>query len=185
MNAVRNPYRIKRPKRRDLMAKLPCQLCSEKGKFVSRLTVLVTSHYLWFSSELSVPIPTITKLVELGCETCGRSDARKVELGSFYCVGVFPFLGAYKWDPTTRYLCEEHAGRKCLALSLVTTLVGYLGFPGIFVAPFRVHMNVSALKKAGFKPGTYGTLSYLLGVVLPVLAISLLVYLIVGGAVGT
>jgi hypothetical protein len=93
--------------------------------------------------------------VELSCTVCGDRDARGLELGYFFCVGIYPFLGAYQWKADLVYLCERHAKRRCLALCLLTALVGYLGFPGVFVAPFRIQKNLKVLQEKfeGISPG--------------------------------
>ena len=116
--------------------------------------------------------------LQAGCETCGSLDAALLEYGRFYCVGVWPILGAYEWEPRRRYLCQKHAVRTCLACNVVTGLVGYLGFPGIFVAPVRVWKNVSQLRKAYPDAVLTASTSLVIGIVAPLIAVGLLVYAI-------
>jgi hypothetical protein len=74
----------------------------------------------------------------IGCEVCGEKPALEVEYGWFFCVGIFPFAGAYKWTPDRRVLCRRHSNLACFANNVKTGLLGYWGFPGVFVAPYRL-----------------------------------------------
>lgn len=114
--------------------------------------------------------------IQAGCEKCGSQEAALVELGIFYCFGIYPIAGAYWWKPSRRYLCRDHALRKCTMYNLATSLCGYLGFPGIFVAPIRVWMNISTVKRSF--PLSVGIIcgEVLTGILLPIIAIGYLLY---------
>lgn len=96
-----------------------------------------------FATTLRDDIGTL----KVGCEVCGGMPAQDLELGWFFCFGVLPFAGVYKWQPVRRLLCGKHAGRACITNNVVTGLIGYWGFPGVLVAPFRVWRNVRELRQ--------------------------------------
>lgn len=245
-----NPYRIRKPKK-DILWKGSFRPSTEKGKFTGqgliKFNAVITSDYLWISSELSIPLQTIQKIdllnkegalsiiyhnalsghdeviflcmldffgfyhrkkvrefrkilqqtisnlpkkepndpvqtfsekpnLDAGCEKCGETDAALVQLGTFYCIGVYPIFGAYSWQPKRRYLCQAHAVQACMQCNLSTALLGYLGFPGIIVAPIRVWKNISAIKEVfSISQGTViGEL--IMGISLPIILVSCLLY---------
>jgi hypothetical protein len=111
-----------------------------------------------------------------GCEKCGSSQAALVELGTFYCLGFYPFFGAYRWEPRRLYLCRTHALRACTLCNLATALVGNLGFPGFFVAPIRVWKNLSSIRGA-FPVSTHiVTLQVLTAILLPLFVVAYVLY---------
>lgn len=117
--------------------------------------------------------------LDIGCEICGHKPGRDVELGWFLCLGLLPVAGLYYWRPVRRFLCVGHASRMCLANNLRTGLVGFLGFPGILVAPYRLWRNVKQLNAAFGSSASRSMLHLMAGLVPALAVIGLFVWIIV------
>jgi len=107
----------------------------------------------------------------LGCERCGSSAAAPVEMSYCLCVGFYPFLGLYLWDPKMRYLCRKHARRACVKYNLLTSFLGYWGFPGVFLAPYCVWRNIASLRKAHPTHFLFAAEEFIYGIIFPLAAI--------------
>lgn len=84
---------------------------------------------------------------EAKCEICGDPHAALLAIGWLFSFGVVPFILEQNWNPVRPYLCRKHAIRTTCWHNFITSLVGWLGFPGIFTGPFYVWKNAFQLKK--------------------------------------
>jgi hypothetical protein len=104
---------------------------------------------------------------ELGCESCGCKEANMLNIGVFMCAGIYPLLGMYSWAPMRRYLCKKHALQKCLLFNLIISFCGYLGLPGMFIAPYMAWKNISEVNNVFPQTKTVIVLALLLSILLP------------------
>jgi len=88
-------------------------------------------------------------------------------------------FGIYSWSPVVRNLCRVHAGRHNISDNMKTAFLGYLGFPGILLAPFRVIGSMWGLLKAFPNLGGHAFISFLFGVILPLGGLVFLAWFIV------
>lgn len=139
------------------------------------------------ASRTASPIEELLKRVRdesgdlhLGCEVCGAKPAADAEFGWFFCFGVLPFAGVYRWTPVEHLRCSRHAARACLVNNLLTGLLGYWGFPGVLVAPYRVWRNVRELNTVYGWSATVTLASMAIGFLLPItLLIALILRVVV------
>ncbi len=131
------------------------------------------------SSESSVNHPNADdRKGVIACEYCGSREA------SVYVFEVFQFFGlillyySYRLTPLRYVLCDQHAGKQVVTCSLRTGLLGYLGFPGCFAAPWYVCKNLWKLHRDGVATFKDTVLSVVMGIGVPVSLIAGVIYLL-------
>lgn len=111
---------------------------------------------------------------EAKCEKCGDPHAALLAIGWLFSFGIFPFFWVQNWNPVRPYLCRKHAIRSTCWHNFITSLVGWLGFPGILTGPFYVWKNAFQLKKTFPISPPIFLLTVMCGLFVPIVTISLI-----------
>ena len=113
------------------------------------------------------------------CQRCGAENALVCTFKVLTFVGLAPFAYVSYLVPNEYLLCADHANRQCRRACIATTLKGYWGFPGFFLAPIYIVQNLWRLRQNRVLRRGTALLCFLLCILVPFAPAAALFYLIV------
>lgn len=118
-----------------------------------KLAILLNElNQAWQAACLQSGEPTFSAALqtlssEARCEVCGQLPAALLESGYHISFGIAPFFWNDRWKPVCPYVCQRHAIIITCRNNFITSLLGFLGFPGILTGPWYIGKITLRLKK--------------------------------------